>query len=190
MRVVMREALGDAGPVADAPRRMGASDLDPMTAVKLWHNPCWFSFRINYLANLFNGPVYEAIEARHGLHRSDFVVLYSVWLEAGFAAKNIVASSGFPKNTISRSIQRLVRQRLIRREADAQDGRSYALHLTPEGQRIVEAEMAPMLARERTLLAPLSEPERLLLSGLLARLVTQAPPCSDPPTEKDIPTDA
>ena len=141
MRAAVRaEAGGASAPVP-------AADLDPMTAVKLWHNPCWFSFRINYLANLFNGPVYGAIEERYGLHRPDFVVLYSVGLKAGFAAKNIVASSGFPKNTISRSVQRLLRRRLIRRVADAQDGRSYALHLTPQGQQVFDAEMAPMLAR-------------------------------------------
>jgi MarR family transcriptional regulator, temperature-dependent positive regulator of motility len=187
MRAALRDmaAGGDGAPEAAA--------LDPMTAVKLWHDPCWLSFRINYLANLFNGPVYDAIAARHGLHRPDFVVLYSVGLKAGCAAKNVAASSGLPKNTISRAVQCLLRRRLIRRVADARDGRRYALHLTPQGQRIFDAELAPMLARERALLSPLDEAERRLLCDLLARLVAAAALRSDTPhvrSEKDTPTDA
>jgi DNA-binding MarR family transcriptional regulator len=149
--------------------------LDPLTLVKLWDNPCWLSFRINYLANHFNVPVYGFIEQRYGLLRPEFVVLFSVGLQQGVAAKSIVASSGFPKNTISRAIQKLLRRRLVRRATDAGDRRSFELRLTPAGSRIFDETMPFMVAREETMLSALTTEERKTLSHLLARMVTTSP---------------
>lgn len=160
----------DAPPAAPA-----GMALDPLTSVKLAEDPCWFSFRINYVANHFNVPVYDWIAARFGLVRPEFVVLYSLALREGVAAKNIVLSSGFPKNTISRAIQKLLRTRLIRRATDSGDRRSYALRLTPQGRSIVDEAMPMMTARQHTMLAALSPAERRTLSDLLARLVQASP---------------
>ena len=149
--------------------------LDPLTLVKLWDNPCWLSFRINYLANHFNVPVYGYIEQRYGLLRPEFVVLFSVGLQQGVAAKSIVASSGFPKNTISRSIQKLLRRRLVRRATDAGDRRSFELRLTAAGQRIFDETMPLMVGREEMMLSGLTLEERSSLSHLLAKMVTASP---------------
>ena len=105
-------------------------DLDPLTLTKLWDNPCWLSFRLNFVAFRFNDPVYRWIETRYGLVRPEFVALYAVGLKDGVAAKNIVSSSGLPKNTLSRAIQKLLQRRLLKRETDRDDLRSYVLRLT------------------------------------------------------------
>lgn len=149
--------------------------LHPMIAVKLWENPCWFSFRINYLALLFNLPVYGWIERRYGMSRPEYVVLYSLGLKDGISANDICQSSGFPKNTLSRAIQKLLRRRLIRRAEDANDRRRYVLRLTAEGRRIVNETLAPMVERERRMLETLNDNEQKVLSKLLARLVSDSP---------------
>lgn len=148
--------------------------LDPLTAVKLWENPCWLSFRINYLALAFNTPVYGQIEHSAGIKRPEFVVLYSLYLKDGVAAKDICVSSGFPKNTISRAIQVLLERALIRRDEDAADRRSFSLRLTPAGRDLVAAHMAPMIERERAMLATLTPAERALLNELLAKMVVDS----------------
>jgi len=150
-------------------------DLHPLIAVKLWENPCWLSFRINYLALQFNVPVYGFIERRHRLPRPEYVVLYSLALRNGIAAKDVVASTGFPKNTLSRAIQRLLRRGIIRRAASRTDRRSYVLHLTARGRCIIEQTLAPMLGRERTMLAGLTPGEQRRLSQLLAKMVVDSP---------------
>jgi len=149
--------------------------LHPVIAVKLWENPCWFSFRINYLALQFNVPVYGWIERRYGLMRPEYVVLYSLFLKDGITANDICLSSGFPKNTLSRAIQKLLRRRLIRRAADPLDRRRYGLRLTAEGRRIVDETLPAMLERERRMLADLTHDEQQVLSKLLARLVSDSP---------------
>jgi DNA-binding MarR family transcriptional regulator len=149
--------------------------LDPLVATKLWDNPCWFSFRLNYLALHFNGPVYGFIQERHGLQRPEYVVLYSLFLRDGVTAKAVSESSGFPKTTISRAVQALLARHLIERRADPADRRSFRLVLTAAGRRITDDTLAPMLDRERQMLAPLSPAERFMLAELLAKLVVAAP---------------
>jgi MarR family transcriptional regulator, temperature-dependent positive regulator of motility len=152
-----------------------APPLHPLVAAKLWDNPCWFSFRINFLGLHFNVPIYSWIEQRYRLQRPEYVVLYSLYLRDGIAAKDVCASAGFPKNTISRGIQKLLRRKLIRRAPDARDRRSYVLRLTPEGRRILDESVPHMIERERRMLARLSPKDQQVLSELLARLVTDFP---------------
>lgn len=172
---VLKNAEGLASTAAPDARTGGGLPLHPLIAVKLWENPCWFSFRINYLGLRFNLPVYGWIEERYGLVRPEYVVLYALHLQDGIAAKDVVASAGFPKNTISRAIQKLLRRRLIRRASDARDRRSYVLRLTAEGRRILDETVPPMVAWEKRMLSVLSREEQLVLSKVLARLVQDSP---------------
>jgi DNA-binding MarR family transcriptional regulator len=158
----------------DAPAA-GTAPLHPLIAVKLWENPCWFSFRLNYLALRFNLPLYGWIEQRYGLARPEYVVLYSLYLRDGIAAKDVCASAGFPKNTLSRAIQKLLRRRLVRRAADTRDRRSYVLRLTAEGRRILDDTVPPMVAWEKQMLSGLTKDEQRTLSELLGRMVAQSP---------------
>ncbi|MBM3532946.1 MAG: winged helix-turn-helix transcriptional regulator [Alphaproteobacteria bacterium] len=149
--------------------------IHPLIATKLWENPCWFSFRINYLALRFNGPVYGRIADRHGLSRPEYLVLYSLSLRDGIAAQDICDTAGFPKNTISRAIHRLIRRKLIRRALDSSDRRSFVLHLTAEARRILAESVPPMVAHERRMLSELTPGEQQVLSKLLAKLVVDSP---------------
>lgn len=158
---------------------LSGAPLDELTKARLWSNPCWLSFRINYLAFQFNGPVYGAIEQRYDLLRPEFLALYSVGLHEGVAAKTIVTSSGFPKNTISRAIQKLLRRRLVRRAPDSDDRRSFELRLTAAGKRIVDEVTPMMVAREERMLSALDAQERSILSNLMARMVMDSPAWPD-----------
>jgi DNA-binding MarR family transcriptional regulator len=151
-----------------------AEELHPMVAVKLWGNPCWFTFRLNFLGLQFNVPVYGWIEERYGLVRPEYAVLYALGLRDGIAAKDVCASTGFPKNTISRAIQKLLRRKLIRRVPDARDRRSFVLRLAAEGRRIVDETVPSLVAREKRMLAGLSREEQRILASLLGRMVVES----------------
>lgn len=152
-----------------------AGSVDALVSVKLWENPCWLSFRINFLALQFNVPIYRWIEKEFGLQRPEFVVLYSLGLSDGLTASAISASSGFPKNTISRVIQKLIDKNIVRREIDPADLRSFVLYITDEGKRIVDSAMQPMVEREKAMLSGLTPAETLMLSELLAKVVVNSP---------------
>lgn len=169
------EAVLRQGGKAPAGSPAKAADVDPLVAVKLWENPCWLSFRINFLAQHFNVPIYRWTEQEFGLPRPEFVVLYSLGLSDGLTASAICSSSGFPKNTISRAIQKLIDKKIVRREIDAADLRSFVLYITDEGKRIVDAVMQPMVEREKAMMSGLTPAETLMLSELLAKVVVNSP---------------
>jgi DNA-binding MarR family transcriptional regulator len=156
-------------------RLIDAAAVEDLVAAKLWNNPCWFSFRINFLALNFNVPIYRWIEKTYGMHRAEFVVIYALGLKDGLTASAVSTSSGFPKNTISRAIQRLLDKGIARREVDPADLRSFVLYLTDEGRRIVDACTQPMVEREKLMLAGLTPAEQLMLSELLAKVVVHSP---------------
>lgn len=167
-RVEIALLEGRAGRSEVSDDRLSESDI---LHTKLWENPCWLSFRINYLALHYNNPVYGMIGADHDLLRPEFVVLYSLFLRDRTTLSEEVAGSGFPKNTLSRATKKLTRLKLVHREEDAADLRRVVLCLTEAGRAVVEAKMAPMLERERLMLETLSPAERMMLSDILAKLV-------------------
>lgn len=138
------------------------SGQDPdMLYAKLWENPCPFTFRINYLALLYNTPLYSWIHDTYGLKRSEYVVLYSLALADGGSARDVSRTSGFPKNTLSRAIKRLELMGLIEQRAKAPGGgRRQALHLSDKGWRLIHETRPTFEAQEERMLRTLSEGER------------------------------
>jgi MarR family transcriptional regulator, temperature-dependent positive regulator of motility len=169
-RAKARAAGSVAGSGAPAASQR-ADDLHPMVAVKLWQNPCWMSFRANWIAHHFNQPIYEWIARTYKLTAPEHVVLYALGLKQGITADDIVASSARPKNTLSRAVNRLLLRRLVTRVQDLDDRRRFRLYLTRQGKKIV-ADTVPLLVRqERAMIANLSAAEQKQLHQLLTRMV-------------------
>jgi DNA-binding MarR family transcriptional regulator len=155
--------------------------MAPMLEAKLWRNPCWFAFRLNYLALRYNLPLYDWVRRTYGLSRPEYVALYSLSLSDGGRASEIAATSGFPKNTLSRAVRRLEDLGLIAREAPCPGGgRGQALHLSPAGQALCRETLPAFERHERMMLAGLTGQERETLSRLMAKVVMSA---ADWPTE-------
>lgn len=180
----MEQSLGHATPFAKdakAPVNLASaglaaaslidqSALDPLTHARLWRNPCGFAARFNYIALRYNRPLYGWVEKVYGLSRPEYVVLYSLGLLEGVTASDISSSSGFPRNTLSRAVNKLLKIGLIERVADATDGRAQRLFLAPGGRAILEDTLPRFVATEADLLAPLSLVERETLSMLMAKV--------------------
>lgn len=146
-------------------------ELDEMTAAKLWNNPCWLTYRLNYLALRYNVPLYEWVERTYGLSRPEYVVIYSLGLKDGAVARDIAISSGFPQNTLSRATQKLVGLGLIERSSDHADRRRNVLRLTKAGRNLFDESLPRFVDYEHMMLEALDETERETLSGLMAKLV-------------------
>lgn len=169
------ERVPAADPLKNVPAEAGSessvSGLDAMTEAKLWRNPCWFAYRLNYLALRYNVPLYSWVEQHHGLSRPEFVVIYSLGLHDGAVARDIGLSSGFPQNTLSRAIHRLVARGLILRTPDKKDRRRFVLTLAPQGRAIFDEALPRFVEFEQRMLQCLSADERNTLSRLMAKMV-------------------
>ena len=153
----------------------GTTGMEALTEAKLWRNPCWFAFRFNHIALRYNAPLYGWIKRRTGLSRPEFVVIYSLGLLDGALARDISNSSGFPKNTLSRAIDKLSGLGLIERRTDVADRRNQTLHLLPAGRRMFDETLQQFVAFEERMLRSLSPAERDTLSTLLAKIVLDTP---------------
>ena len=149
--------------------------VDEMTSVKLWQNPCWLTYRLNYLALRYNVPLYDWVEKTYGLSRPEYVVIYSLGLKDGALARDIGTSSGFPQNTLSRAIQKLVSAGYIIRSTDTSDRRCQVLRLTDKGRTLFQNSLPRFVDYEQMMLEALTESERETLSELMAKMVTASP---------------
>jgi DNA-binding MarR family transcriptional regulator len=146
-----------------------------MLDAKLWENPCPFTFRINYLALLYNTPLYTWIQDSYGLKRPEYVVLYSLALADGGSARDVSRTSGFPKNTLSRAIKRLELMGLIEARAKAPGGgRRQALRLSEKGWTLINRTRPAFEAQENRMLQTLSDGERQILFELMSKVVLAA----------------
>jgi DNA-binding MarR family transcriptional regulator len=146
-----------------------------MLEAKLWTNPCPFTFRINYLALLYNTPLYSWIQDTYGLKRPEYVVLYSLALADGGSARDVSDTSGFPKNTLSRAIKRLELRGLIEARGKAPGGRrAQALFLSEKGWDVVNATRPIFAAQEQRMLTTLTKGERQMLFELMSKVVRDA----------------
>lgn len=164
--------LFDLEPISNfSDAALGLHRLDVFTHTRLWRNPCGFSARFNYLGLRYNTPLYGWVEARFGLSRAEFVVIYSLGLMEDVTASEIAASTAFPKNTLSRAVNRLAKLGLILRNEGQTDRRQHNLSLTPQGRAVLDEALPRFVALEDEMLAPLTLVEQETLSALMAKVV-------------------
>ena len=150
---------------------LGRHRLDVFTHTRLWRNPCGFAARFNYLGLRYNTPLYGWVEERFGLSRAEFVVVYSLMLMDGVTASEIATSTAFPKNTLSRAVNRIAELGLIERTEGENDRRQQILKLTASGRALLDEALPHFVALETEMLAPLNLVEREMLSALMAKVV-------------------
>jgi DNA-binding MarR family transcriptional regulator len=143
----------------------------PSLRIRLLHtNVITTGWRLSNLANFFTVPFFRVLEQRTGLSRSEYVIMFCLAHYPGVTAQEIVVASGRPKNSISVSVAKLERKKLISRQRRAVDPRQNELRLTAEGRNIY-AEVTPLLqAREQAMTAILSKNERQQLDALLLKM--------------------
>jgi DNA-binding MarR family transcriptional regulator len=76
--------------------------------------------------------------AELGLTMTQLRVLFLLRAEPGLPARNLADNLGVTPSTLTRIMDRLVRNDLVRRQEDASDRRLVRHYLTPSGRRTVE----------------------------------------------------
>ena len=84
--------------------------------------------------------------------------------------KQLLQQTLVSSGTMTNRIDRLVGRRLVRREADPDDGRSVLVTLTDDGRVRVDAAITRLVDAEATLLSALARGDRERLAALLRKL--------------------
>jgi len=140
-------------------------------------SPTW---RVNFLANFFTGPIYAELMERFGLSRPGFVILFSLSHQDGLVARDICLVTGLPKNSISRAVTELEAKALIVRDTDAADKRAKPLRLTAAGRGLL-SDIVPMFEqRQREMFAVLEDHETREFDRLLHKIIAAMPNWVEP----------
>jgi DNA-binding MarR family transcriptional regulator len=116
----------------------------------------------------------ERVFAEHGLAGGDFDVLATLRRSApphrltpGDLSRSTMVTTG----GMTKRLDRLEAQRLIRREPDPVDRRGRLIALTDEGRALIDAAVEAHVANEHRLLADLPAAKRQQLAKLLGELL-------------------
>ena len=101
------------------------------------------------------------------------VVLASIAADEGASQTAIGAATGIDRSTMSDVIRRLTKHGLVARKRTREDARTYAIKLTEEGSRVLQAARPVMERVEADMLAAISPKERADLITLLGSLIEQ-----------------
>ncbi|MDO5377838.1 MAG: MarR family transcriptional regulator [Clostridia bacterium] len=152
--------------------------------------------RFNHLYSEIESLYHEAAQ-RLGLSDSAMQILYAVRTEKRPCSMSDIARlTGISKQTLHSSIRNLERNGILCLQRGA--GRSAALHLTPEGERLVQARVDPLLSAEADIYRSWSEQETEAFFSLLSKYraalkerietLSPAPDCgpSSPSIQEDL----
>ena len=158
---------------------MDRDEVDEL--VEAWHReradldlaPVEVFSRVGRLARLLDKARREAFSA-HRIETWEFDVLSALrragrpyQLTPGALVRQTMVTSG----TMTNRVDRLVARGLVERSPDPRDRRGVLVTLTATGKRTVDGAFESLLARERDLLADLSDDDHAHLAALLKRLM-------------------
>ena len=96
------------------------------------HLGYWLRFVSNHVSQSFA----RRVEAR-GVTVAEWVALRALYDHVGLAPSVLAEQLGMTRGAISKLVDRLERKALVRRRADADDGRAQKLDLTSKGRALV-----------------------------------------------------
>jgi DNA-binding MarR family transcriptional regulator len=107
-----------------------------------------------------------------GLTPRQLAVLTTVAQNEGLSQTSIVDRTGIDRSTLADLVARLKRKGLLQRRRTKEDARAYAVTLTPEGRRVLDA-VAPLAKRvDRRVLDVLPGNRREEFMAALASIVS------------------
>lgn len=137
------------------------SEQKPVTPARIW-------FRFLRLHQRSHAAMTQRLKAL-GLSVAQFDLISTLTEAEGITQRDLAERLYVTKGNVSGLVDRLVEAGLVDRRAIPGDRRSYALHLTPEGQRLAAAGMKTQQNLVEQTLGKLPEGELMQLDKLFSR---------------------
>ena len=100
------------------------------------------AYRLSYLTSALVGPGYDDVKRETGLIRGEYLLLLCLSHTPALTAQDVARMTRRPRNSISRSVHRMLEEGYIDRAPDPDDGRAKLATLTDAGVKRL-AEVAP-----------------------------------------------
>lgn len=140
-------------------------------------------YNINVLARRISCSLSYIYQSEFGITIPQWRVLVWVDYYDTLTAKEICDYTRMDKTQVSRSVEQLVRAKLVSRHPIAEDQRSIALRLTRQGKQLLAKIIPQALSWEAQLVQILTSEERTQLQQILKKLDQQLDTINNCPQE-------
>lgn len=106
-----------------------------------------------------------------GLTWAEFRMCFSLWVAGSQQPHEVATSTAMSRASVSTTMKTLKKKGLVTTRDSTTDLRSIVMILTPSGHELVTRAHAEHLALIDDWLTPLSPPERMILQGLLGKIM-------------------
>ena len=127
-------------------------------------------YLVNHMARILEHGLNRRIRPL-GLTTGVFPVLLELWEEDGLTQKQLVERLDIEQPTMSNTLARMERDRLILRKQDTGDLRSRRVWLTEAATRLREPALAEATAENSSVLAALTDAEQEHLLALCRKII-------------------
>ena len=114
---------------------------------------------------------FDSLLREHGLRLGQYQLLRALWERDGMTPRELAEHAAVEMPTVTRTVQRMVRDGLVRREAHPSDARSVRILLAPKGRALEEAAVDLRRQIVKAALAGIPPEERARLAATLARIL-------------------
>ena len=128
-------------------------------------------YLMNRIMGRYNANMREALRAE-GLTTAKMRTLAVLSVKGGLPISALAVFAVVEQSTLSRALDGLLSDGLIRREADAEDGRSFRIYLTEAGRAAFDRLWPGMAAEHDAMFAGIDEPERTAFLATLSKMLT------------------
>lgn len=129
-----------------------------------------FGYIVNYAARAFGREISKRLAA-HGVRAGQWPVMMFLWAQDGQTQRELSRQVAIEDATMVRTIDRMERDGLVRRERNPQDRRQIRIFLTEKGWDLRDTLIPEAIAGNRLALRGVSEDEQRQLLDLLRRVI-------------------
>lgn len=127
-------------------------------------------YLVTYAQKLLHRGLGEGLQ-KHGVSVAQWAVLVVLWETDGLTQKQLSERVAVETPTLSRTIDRMERDGLVKRVRSASDRRQIHIHLTEYGAGLWRDLVPEAEANQERALRGISETEEEILRGLLKRVI-------------------
>ena len=129
------------------------------------------TYRLHQLNKLTERGISERYQAKLGVSLPEARVIASVGSFGPFSIMELARHANLDKSQASRAAEGLIRQGLVKRERNADDGRGVLVSLTPEGRALFRKVMPIARKWNSDMFDCLDEREKLAFSRALDKII-------------------
>lgn len=129
-----------------------------------------FGYLVNYTARAFGRKLSRLLAAR-GARIGQVAVLLFLWAQEGQTQRELSRKVAIEDATMVRTLDRMERDGLVRRERNPQDRRQIRIFLTEKGWALRDTLIPEMIEGNRSAVRELSDDEQRQLLDLLGRVI-------------------